>query len=147
MCRSLLACEKFQPYRNRFPHAPIAHRLCAYHVAYKLSNSQGNTTLRTVMAGTKRKAIAAATTNDVSKSKRIKQEDRELPLRLKVLETATDSDPIIESDTTEHSGDDDGESWPSDREAEETEQPKTAVNEYSQKENPHETSGAALPRG
>ncbi|KAI4124933.1 MAG: hypothetical protein LQ338_004557 [Usnochroma carphineum] len=30
------------------------------------------------------------------------------------LETATDSDPIIESETTEHSGDDDGGSWPSD---------------------------------
>lgn len=32
------------------------------------------------------------------------------------LETETDSDPIVESDTTEHSGDDDGVSWPSDRE-------------------------------
>ena len=29
------------------------------------------------------------------------------------LETATDSDPIEESDTTEQSGDDDGVSWPS----------------------------------
>ena len=29
-------------------------------------------------------------------------------------EAETDSDPIIESDTTEHSGDDDGVSWPSD---------------------------------
>ncbi|KAL8929929.1 MAG: hypothetical protein Q9208_001073 [Pyrenodesmia sp. 3 TL-2023] len=29
------------------------------------------------------------------------------------LETAEDSDPIVESDTTEHSGDDDGVSWPS----------------------------------
>ena len=28
-------------------------------------------------------------------------------------ETATDSDPIVESDTTEHSGEDDGVSWPS----------------------------------
>lgn len=31
------------------------------------------------------------------------------------LEAETDSDPIIESDTTEHSGDDDGVSWPSDQ--------------------------------
>ena len=30
------------------------------------------------------------------------------------LEAETDSDPIVESDTTEHSGDDDGVSWPSD---------------------------------
>ncbi|KAI4142204.1 MAG: hypothetical protein L6R39_005047, partial [Caloplaca ligustica] len=35
------------------------------------------------------------------------------------LETATDSDPIVESDTTEHSGDDDGVSWPSDDEDQE----------------------------
>ena len=34
------------------------------------------------------------------------------------LETATDSDPIVESDTTSQSGDDDGISWPSDEEAE-----------------------------
>lgn len=37
------------------------------------------------------------------------------------LETATDSDPLVESDTTSHSGDDDGVSWPSDEEAEEGE--------------------------
>lgn len=37
------------------------------------------------------------------------------------LETETDSDPIVESETTEHSGDDDGVSWPSDREEEEEE--------------------------
>ena len=34
------------------------------------------------------------------------------------LETATDSDPIVESDTTSQSGDDDGVSWPSDEEHE-----------------------------
>ena len=33
-------------------------------------------------------------------------------------ETETDSDPIVESDTTEHSGVDDGMSWPSEEEAE-----------------------------
>lgn len=38
------------------------------------------------------------------------------------LETETDSDPIVESETTEHSGDDDGVSWPSDREEEEEEE-------------------------
>ena len=34
------------------------------------------------------------------------------------LETATDSDPIVESDTTSQSGDDDGISWPSDEKVE-----------------------------
>lgn len=38
--------------------------------------------------------------------------------RLQDLETATDSDPIVESDTTSHSGDDDGVLWPSDEEVE-----------------------------
>lgn len=38
--------------------------------------------------------------------------------RLQDLETATDSDPIVESDTTSHSGEDDGVSWPSDEEVE-----------------------------
>ena len=33
-------------------------------------------------------------------------------------EAETDSDPIVESDTTEHSGGDDGVSWPSDEEEE-----------------------------
>ena len=34
------------------------------------------------------------------------------------LETATDSDPIVESDTTSQSGDDDGVSWPSEEDVE-----------------------------
>lgn len=34
------------------------------------------------------------------------------------LETATDSDPLVESDTTSQSGDDDGVSWPSGDEVE-----------------------------
>ena len=41
-------------------------------------------------------------------------------------EAETDSDPIIESDTTEHSGDDDGVSWPSDDDEPETPNHKTA---------------------
>ena len=41
------------------------------------------------------------------------------PKRAQDLETATDSDPIVESDTTSQSGDDDGVSWPSEEEAEE----------------------------
>ena len=38
--------------------------------------------------------------------------------RAQDLETATDSDPIVDSDTTSQSGDDDGVSWPSEEEAE-----------------------------
>ena len=38
--------------------------------------------------------------------------------RVQDLETATDSDPLVESDTTSQSGDIDGASWPSDEEAE-----------------------------
>lgn len=34
-------------------------------------------------------------------------------VRSEFKETETDSDPIVESDTTEHSGEDDGVSWPS----------------------------------
>ena len=37
---------------------------------------------------------------------------------LRDLETATDSDPLVESDTTSQSGDHDGVSWPSDEELE-----------------------------
>ncbi|KAL8733720.1 MAG: hypothetical protein Q9166_001913 [cf. Caloplaca sp. 2 TL-2023] len=44
------------------------------------------------------------------------------------LETETDSDPIVESDTTEHSGDDDGVSWPS-YENEETQEETEAGSE------------------
>ena len=36
--------------------------------------------------------------------------------RAQDLETATDSDPVVESDTTSQSGDDDGVSWPSEEE-------------------------------
>ncbi|KAL8704379.1 MAG: hypothetical protein Q9201_002448 [Fulgogasparrea decipioides] len=42
--------------------------------------------------------------------------DTKIPARH--LETETDSDPIVESDTTEHSGGDDGVSWPSDDDVE-----------------------------
>ena len=35
-------------------------------------------------------------------------------LTTKSTTAETDSDPIVESDTTDHSGDDDGVSWPSD---------------------------------
>ena len=41
--------------------------------------------------------------------------------RVQDLETATDSDPLVESDTESQSGLDDGVSWPSDEEADEGE--------------------------
>ena len=40
-----------------------------------------------------------------------------VPRAKRALETETDSDPIVESDTTENSGDDNGVSWPSDHES------------------------------
>ena len=43
-------------------------------------------------------------------------------------EAETDSDPIVESDTTEHSGDDDGVSWPSDDEEASASPPKAVKN-------------------
>lgn len=49
--------------------------------------------------------------NDFKKSK--KDTLKPQKQKNKSLETETDSDPIVESDTTDHSGDDDGVSWPS----------------------------------
>lgn len=64
------------------------------------------------------------------KSKKIKEEEsaeikQELDAetkpvvksRSKIAETETDSDPIVESDTTSQSGNDDGVSWPSEDDA------------------------------
>ncbi|SLM35619.1 pumilio domain-containing protein [Lasallia pustulata] len=71
------------------------------------------------MAGLKRKESPAVkhSGDRVPKKPRtghaqIKREQRPVS----EAEAETDSDPIIESDTTEHSGDDDGVSWPSDDE-------------------------------
>lgn len=52
--------------------------------------------------------------NDFKKSK--KDTPKSQSQKDRNLETETDSDPIVESDTTDHSGDDDGVSWPSDEE-------------------------------
>ncbi|MCJ1385024.1 pumilio domain member 6 [Xylographa soralifera] len=68
------------------------------------------------MAGIKRKEYPQMGGSVRGSAKKVKTE-----LRKKVrpitppsdLEAQTDSDPIVESDTTEHSGDDDGVSWPS----------------------------------
>ena len=71
------------------------------------------------MAGLKRKESPAVKTSGGRVQKKVrtdnvqdKREKRPVP----EPEAETDSDPINESDTTEHSGDDDGASWPSDDE-------------------------------
>ncbi len=73
------------------------------------------------MAGTKRKDAPFAKTSSKFKSKKVKTTvDKptklSIPFRPSNREAETDSDPIIESDTPEHSGEDDGVSWPSDNE-------------------------------
>ena len=62
------------------------------------------------MAGIKRKQASSSIANGHETGKKLKKESPPPS----DLEAETDSDPIIESDTTEHSGDDDGVSWPSD---------------------------------
>ena len=78
------------------------------------------------MAGLKRKEAPISNAQASPVSKKAKKK----PAQVKVskiepstLEAQTDSDPIIESDTTEHSGDDDGVSWPSDEEEGASQQP------------------------
>ena len=70
------------------------------------------------MAGIKRKGALdeKVRTEDRRKKqkndgKRLETSNLELP-----LETETDSDPIVESETTSQSGEDEGASWPSDDE-------------------------------
>lgn len=69
------------------------------------------------MAGIKRKDAPSGQSSgsNPSKKHKIKASQSKISEGLvKIQETETDSDPIVESDTTEHSGDDDGASWPSD---------------------------------
>ena len=67
------------------------------------------------MAGIKRN-VAPSKSGPTATNKRAKfaKEAKKPIARSKIKETETDSDPIVESDTTEHSGEDDGVSWPSD---------------------------------
>ena len=78
-------------------------------------------TARLTMAGIKRKQAPVNKTNGNIKKPRIAPGHQERKATKKFIseeeiEAETDSDPIIESDTTEHSGEDDGASWPSDDE-------------------------------
>ena len=68
------------------------------------------------MAGLKRKDISLSRPHADEFRKRSKKEAAQVKLpdiEPSIIEAETDSDPILESDTTEHSGDDDGASWPS----------------------------------
>ena len=69
------------------------------------------------MAGLKRKdaPVPKSQTNYHKKQKKATDQYQRTGSAL-AKETETDSDPIIESDTPEQSGDDDGVSWPSDNE-------------------------------
>ena len=64
------------------------------------------------MAMSKRKANLQA--EGGTRRKKVKKEEYAVPVRSQIAETEEDSEPIVESDTTSQSGDDDGESWPSD---------------------------------
>ncbi|MCJ1284761.1 pumilio domain member 6 [Xylographa opegraphella] len=71
------------------------------------------------MAGVKRKEYPQTGGRARETTKKVKTESRKKVRPITPpsdLEAQTDSDPIVESDTTEHSGDDDGVSWPSDDE-------------------------------
>ena len=72
------------------------------------------------MAATKRKESPNSNLKTNSAMKKPKKEEKQLngAKRVQDLETVTDSDPLIESDTTSQSGDDDGASWPSDEDVE-----------------------------
>ena len=75
------------------------------------------------MAASKRKEHPSTKLHAGNVSKKPKKEEKlaKSSIRLQDLETATDSDPLVESDTASQSGDDDGASWPSDEDAKEGE--------------------------
>lgn len=96
------------------------------------------------MVGIKRKQSASSGT----KSSRIKKRKHTSPPAVESstssnLEAETDSDPIIESDTTDHSGDGDGVSWPSDQD-EDTQDEKEAAAGVQHK-SPRQTGPTAAP--
>jgi hypothetical protein len=70
------------------------------------------------MAGLKRKEAPLAKGSSRNTNKKPKIEAKHLGKKPKArsrdAEVETDSDPIVESDTTENSGDDDDVTWPSD---------------------------------
>ena len=73
------------------------------------------------MAGVKRKATFDTKPQATSTLKKLKNDEKRTkpPTPVQPFETETDSEPIVESDTTSQSGDDDGASWPSGEQVEE----------------------------
>ena len=74
--------------------------------------------LTVIMAGLKRKEALETKSQPAVIQKKHKKEEKshKLSKLVEPPEAETDSDPIIESDTTSQSGEDDGVSWPSDDE-------------------------------
>lgn len=73
------------------------------------------------MVGIKRKTAIAFKSENGNVQKKTRKDERPVKrskTEIAALETATDSDPIVESDTTSQSGDDDGVTWPSDEDDE-----------------------------
>ncbi len=100
------------------------------------------------MAGLKRKEAPFSKAHVSTVHKRSKKEAAQVKssnVEPPTLEAETDSDPIVESDTTEHSGDDDGASWPSDGE-EEVVQP-SGRDETSKKQTVREDGSTEKPPG
>lgn len=95
-----------------------------------------------VMAGIKRKDGPIAKSSGGKSSKKRKNEASQSNISegpVKIQETETDSDPIVESDTTERSGDDDGVSWPSDNGEDAAEFSPPEKKSYNEK--PAQTTG------
>ena len=91
------------------------------------------------MAGIKRKQSASSGTLRDNVKKRKQGGDPAVESSASSNpEAETDSDPIIESDTTEHSGDNDGVSWPSD-----DEQMQEEIGEDKSHANGHQSTAPA----
>lgn len=100
------------------------------------------------MAGLKRKEAPISKPSGDNVRKKSKKEAPQLKkttFALQLRETETDSDPVVESDTTEHSGEDDGVSWPSDEDERPIELPPK--NQKPRKEKVDETSDGGVPLG
>ena len=73
------------------------------------------------MAGIKRKEATVSAQQGGNAKKRPRKEETPTKNHIEesyAKETATDSEPIVESDTTSQSGEDDGVTWPSDADQE-----------------------------
>ena len=97
------------------------------------------------MAGVKRKITYESRTQPgITAKKHRKDENGHEPSNpTQLLEAETDSDPIIESDTTSQSGDDDGSSWPSDNDGVADEEDGEEWEGSS--EDPDEEGGIGIP--